>query len=48
MKRKENRSAENTEFGMEFGDINADKFFELPFNRHTEKENEKRKRPKKK
>jgi hypothetical protein len=48
MKGKENRSDLNTEFGMEFGDINADKFFELPFNRNKEKEDEKCKKPKKK
>ncbi|MED1204295.1 hypothetical protein [Heyndrickxia acidicola] len=48
MKRIKHRSAENTEFGMEFGDINADKFFELPFNRDKEKEDKKSKKPKKK
>jgi hypothetical protein len=35
---KENTDTTNVEFGIEFGDINASKFFEIPFMNKKNKE----------
>lgn len=41
-KTKKKRASANVEFGMEFGDINANKLYEIPF-MNQEKSKQKRK-----
>lgn len=44
MKNKQSKESTNLEFGMEFGDLNNAKLYELPFSNQKNKDNKKPKK----